>query len=60
MIIVDRIDSKFQYTVLDHDHQTVFVTDKRVAAIEQDQLVNQVDRSTFVPRINYNGPAAQH
>jgi hypothetical protein len=60
VIIVDRIDSKFQYTVLDQHHQVVATTEKRVAAIEMDQEVNQVDRSTFVPRINYNGPAAQH
>ena len=53
MIIVDRIDDKFVYTVVDQHNKNILETEDRGQAVKRDQEVNPTARSEFVARINY-------
>jgi len=53
MIIVDRINDRFVYTVVDQHNKNILETADRSQAVKQDQEVNPTARSEFVARINY-------
>jgi tRNA(Ile2) C34 agmatinyltransferase TiaS len=53
MIIVDRTDQGFWYTVVDQDHQIILETGSRSQAQIRDRELTGQGRSEFVARINY-------
>jgi hypothetical protein len=53
MIIVDRVNDRFVYTVVDQQKNTVLETTDRSQAIKRDQEVNPTAEAKFVARINW-------
>jgi hypothetical protein len=53
MIIVDRVEDRFVYTVVDQHGREVLETQDRRQAVNQDLEVNPNARSEFVARINW-------
>jgi hypothetical protein len=54
MIIVDRIDNQFVYTVVDQHKQNILETSDRSQAVKRDQEVNPTARSEFVAKVNWD------
>jgi hypothetical protein len=53
MIIVDRVNDRFVYTVIDQHQNTVLETSDRSQAVKRDQEVNPTARSEFVSKVNW-------